>query len=87
MKLKEKISDFLSSEREELTIQITELPEVFRERKKTEIEEALETEDQMKERSEEIIDQLGESLVEIKDFKDDEDLKVVEDVAQSFYNR
>ncbi len=87
MSIREKIEGLLKKEKEELKIELSDVPEIFRGRKEYEINKALDKEEELKALSEEIITQLEDSLDEIKDFKDDEDLQVVEDVAQSFYNR
>lgn len=87
MSIKELIGDLLNTEREEIDIEPAETTEVFRKRRKNDIEDARKKEEKLRQRSDEILEELESSLKEIKEFSDDEDLQVVEDVAQSFYNK
>lgn len=69
---------------EELTVEHGEAPEVFRERKLKEIESAESRAGELKARTSGLLEDLKSDLDEMKDYSDDEGLKVVDDVAEDF---
>ena len=85
MKLLNQIKDFFR-EKEAIEVSIEEADTLFRDLREDKIEESRERKKELKKKSERIISDIKDSLEEIKDFEDDEDLDVVEDVARSFYN-
>lgn len=85
MKVLDKIREKFSPKEEELEIYWNEAEEVFRERKEGQIETAKDGAEELMERTEKLVQQLEDDMEEIKDYKDRDDLDVVEDVAESFY--
>lgn len=85
MGLKEKITSVFSPEKEEIEIDYTKAPEEFRQRKSSELENARGRKQDLVERSHDLAERIEDSLEEVKDYRDVDDLKAVEDVAESFY--
>lgn len=85
MGLKDRITGLFSSEKEQLEFSYREAPEKFRERKTSELEKAENRKNELVDRSRELSKEIEESLDEIKGYRDSEDLDVVEDVAENFY--
>lgn len=69
---------------EELTVEYSEAPEIYRERKLREIEIAESRAETLKERTQELLEELKKDLGEMREYTDDEGLKVVDDVAEDF---
>lgn len=69
---------------EELTVEYSEAPEIYRERKLREIEAAESRAETLKERTQELLEELKKDLGEMREYTDDEGLKVVDDVAEDF---
>lgn len=85
MGLKDIITDFFSLEKKELELDYRDAPEKFRERKSGELEKVEEKKKELISRSRELSQEIEDSLDEIKGYKDTDDLDVVEDVADNFY--
>ena len=69
---------------EELTVDYGEAPEVYRDRRLKEIENAERRAEELKDRTYSLLDSLRSDLDQMKDYSDDEGLKVVDDVAEDF---
>ena len=69
---------------EELTVDYSEAPETYRERKLREIEAAEDRAENLKQRTQKHLEELKTDLDEMKQYTDDEGLKVVDDVAEDF---
>ncbi|WEL23458.1 hypothetical protein [Candidatus Nanohalovita haloferacivicina] len=78
-KLKQKVFG-----KEEIEIEYTEAPEIYKDRNLAEIKKARDRADQLRERTSKYMQSLKSDLEEMKDYSDDEDLKVVDDVAEDF---
>ena len=69
---------------EELTVEYSEAPETYRDRKLDEIEAAERKAENLKEKTQELLEELKVDLDEMKGYTDEEGLKVVDDVAEDF---
>ncbi|MFB6116252.1 MAG: hypothetical protein ABEK10_01960 [Candidatus Nanosalina sp.] len=76
----------LFGSREPVETSLENLDSTFYDLRKDEIQESRERREELLEKSETIVSSIEDSLEEIKDFEDDENLDIVEDVAESFYN-
>jgi len=80
-----KIKEKFSSEPEEKKIEWSEAVDIYRERKSEEITSTEEEAEELVEKTGELMDRLDSDLEEISGYTDEEDLNVVEDVAENFY--
>lgn len=82
--------DFLKNifreEEKEFSTEWSETPELLRDLKTEEIERAEEQSERLMSKSSEILDELENSLEEVKDYEDRQGIEAVEDVADNFYN-
>ncbi|NMJ77207.1 hypothetical protein GLU64_02245 [Nanohaloarchaea archaeon] len=81
-----KIKDALGSSRETLEVSLEEVDQVYEKQKKDQIGECRDRKNQLIEKSDEVVSELETSLEEVKDYEDEENLDIVEDVAENFYN-
>ena len=86
MGLKEKIAEFFSSEEEDVETTVEEAEKVFKSRKSKEIEDARATAEELVSRTDEVMEDLEQSLEELTEYEDAADIQAVEDVAENFYN-
>ncbi|MFB6144299.1 MAG: hypothetical protein ABEJ98_03225 [Candidatus Nanohaloarchaea archaeon] len=82
----ETIKKLLSSNEEEIKIQRDSAVKLLRERKSSEIYQAREEKEELEERTEKLMHEIDEALEQVKEYEDEKDLKVVEDVAENFYS-
>lgn len=80
-----KIKEKFSSEPEEKNIKWSEAVDSYRTQKSEEINSAEESAEELVERTHDLMERLESDLEEISGYSDDEDLNVVEDVAENFY--
>lgn len=85
MRFLENVRQKLSSEEEELEIEWDEANDLFQKRRQEELDSARQEANQLISETEEIMENLEKNLEEIRDYKDRDDLELVEDVAESFY--
>ncbi|MFO7794322.1 MAG: hypothetical protein R6V35_05110 [Candidatus Nanohaloarchaea archaeon] len=82
--------DFLKKifgeEEKEFSTEWREAPELLRDLKSEEIERAEEEVGDLMSKSSELLDELEDSLEEVKDYEDRQGIEAVEDVANNFYN-
>ena len=87
MSLLKRIRNILQSEeKEKLETRLDEIDETFRQERIKEIEKARDRRDGLVQQSRDIISDIEDSLEEVREFEDEEDLDIVEDVAENFYN-
>lgn len=87
MSLLKRIRNILQSEeKEKLETRLDEIDETFRQERIKEIEKARDRRDGLVQQSRDIISDIEDSLEEVRGFEDEEDLDIVEDVAENFYN-
>lgn len=85
MGLKEILSSLFDTEEKEKQIHVDDAAELFEKQREKEIKKARERQEDLREITETILADLKDSLKLVKSFEDNEDLNIVEDVAESFY--
>lgn len=78
------LKKLLSNRTEE--IEPGEAPELYRREKSGEIEKAEKKAERLMDESEKIVEEIDQSLEELKDYEDEKGIKAVEDVAENFYH-
>ena len=81
----ERLREFFSGSEKHVELEWRNASEEFRDRKSRELEKTREKSSELIEKTETLVEKLESDLEEIKDYSDDDDLNVVEDVAENFY--
>ena len=86
MGFKQKINSLFSSEEKDVKAELDEAEKVFHSRKKKEIENARVRAKKLVSETDNLMEDLEESLEELTEYEDAADIQAVEDVAENFYN-
>ena len=87
MGIREILNSLLESEEKRAEIHVDETVEFFKRKRRDQINQAEKRKEELKNTTDRIIKDLNKSLELVKSFDDKEDLDIVEDVAESFYNK
>lgn len=79
------LEQIFSSETEDIQADLQEAEDLLVDRKADEIDQAISKEESLKQKTDNILSELEEALEQIKEYEDEKDLKVVEDVTRNFY--
>lgn len=82
----EKIRGFFDSEREHINLRLEEVVDVYESHNTESIQDARDRKEGLIQKSDEVVSTLDSSLEEVRQYEDSENLDIVEDVAENFYN-